>query len=124
MPIIRTPLDALKFLPVGFFTALFRPLPGEVMNPFGMLAGLENLLLLGLLWRAIRAWTREVWRDELVVWFLSYVVVWGILYAFISPQNLGAAVRFKVQALPQLLFLLVYVGFIRKPTSTGAPAAG
>jgi hypothetical protein len=122
VPIITTPGEALRFLPVGFFTALFRPLPGEVMNPFGLLAGLENLLFLALLWRAVRNWHRSYWRDELVVWFFAYVVLWGLLYAFISPQNLGAAVRFKVQVLPEMLFLLAYTAFIKKPS--GGPAAG
>ncbi|MGZ3705675.1 MAG: hypothetical protein ACXWP1_06970 [Bdellovibrionota bacterium] len=120
VPIITTPGDALKFLPIGMFTALFRPLPGEIMNPFGLLAGLENLLLLFLLFRAIKAWSRDVWKDELLVWLVAYVLLWSMLYAFISPQNLGAAVRFRVQCLPELLVLLVYVAFIKQQSSPGA----
>ena len=121
VPIIRTPVDALKFLPLGMFTALFRPLPGEVMNPFGILAGLENLGLLFLVWRAVRAWRRDYWKDKLIIWLFAYVFLWSVLYAFISPQNLGAAVRFKVQALPQLLFLLIYAGYL-KPLCELQPA--
>jgi len=117
VPIITTPGDALKFLPIGMFTALFRPLPGEIMNPFGLLAGVENLLLLFLLWRAVKAWKWNVWKDELVAWFVAYVILWSVLYAFISPQNLGAAVRFRVQCLPELLVLLIYVAYIRPRSS-------
>src|SRR2546427_10667316 len=38
--------SVVKFLPLGLFTALFRPLPGEVPNPFGLMAGVENVALL------------------------------------------------------------------------------
>jgi len=123
VPIIRTPTDDLKFLPVGMFTALFRPLPGEVMNPFGMLAGFENLVLLYLVWHAARAWRRETWKDELVAWFFAYVLLWGFIYAFISPQNLGAAVRFKVQVLPELLVLLAYVAYFKPRASQSSTEA-
>ncbi len=38
--------DMIAFLPLAVFTTLFRPLPGEVLNPFGLLAGFENIILL------------------------------------------------------------------------------
>src|SRR2546426_11616663 len=38
--------SVVTFLPLGFFTALFRPLPGEVPNPFGAMAGAENVAVL------------------------------------------------------------------------------
>jgi len=109
VPVINTPAEALSFMPFGMLTALFRPLPGEVMNPFGLLAGLENLVILFLLWKALRAWRWETWKDHLVVWFGSYVLIWSSVYAFLSPQNLGSAVRFRLQVLPVMLFLFYYI---------------
>jgi len=112
---ITGPASMLKFVPYGAFTALFRPLPGEVMNPFGMLAGVESAFLLGLL--ALSAW-RLRWatlRQPLVVWAVSLVVVWSSIYGFISAQNLGGAVRFKLQILPVLVTLLLYLSRKQPP---------
>lgn len=105
----------IRFLPLGIFTALFRPLPGEVMNPFGLLAGLENLVLLGLSVVAlVRMRLREL-ADPLVVWALAWVLTWAALYGFVSYQNLGTAVRFKLQILPVLLLLSLHLARRRPP---------
>jgi hypothetical protein len=103
----------LAFLPRGMFTALFRPLPGEVMNPFGLLAGLENFFLLVLLGMAVVRARLSVFRDPLVLWAALLLVTWAGLYGFISYYNMGAAVRFKLQVLPVLLMLLLYLS--RRP---------
>jgi hypothetical protein len=95
------------FLPRGAFTALFRPLPGEIGNIFGLLAGLENAGLLVLTAIALRRVQRSSFRDPMVCWGLAVVAAWVVVYAFISYQNLGSAVRFKVQILPVLLLLLL-----------------
>jgi hypothetical protein len=99
-----------KFAPIGAFTALFRPLPGEVLNPLGLLAGLENLVLLGLLLRAIK---RTKWRElrhPLLLWASTLIVVWSLVYGFASSQNLGTAVRWKLQVLPLMVGLLCFLG--------------
>lgn len=101
--------DAVAFVPWGMFTALFRPLPGEIMNPFGLLAGLENLILLCLFLLAIK---RTGWKEAaqpLIIWAISLVVIWAVIYGFISYQNLGTAVRFKLQILPLLVGLLLHL---------------
>lgn len=120
-----TQIDQLLiFIPFGAFTALFRPLPGEVLNPFGLLAGLENLLLLFLLSLAI---IRTRWKDfknPIILWATLLVLTWATVYSFISSQNLGAAVRFKLQILPILLGLLLYLGqqrqIVPRPQSSTA----
>lgn len=99
----------LAFAPLGAFTALFRPLPGEVMNPFGLLAGLENVVLLVLLGFAILRTRPSAFQDPLVVWGVMLVMSWAGMYGFISYYNMGAAVRFKLQILPVLLLLLLYL---------------
>ncbi|AFZ20907.1 hypothetical protein [Allocoleopsis franciscana] len=106
-----TQIDQLiTFIPFGAFTALFRPLPGEVLNPFGLLAGLENLLLLFLLCLAALRTRRKDFKNPIVLWATLLVLTWATVYSFISFQNLGAAVRFKLQILPILLGLLLYLG--------------
>ncbi len=42
----------LRVAPYGIFSALFRPLPGEVFNVFGLMAGLEDVAILLLALRA------------------------------------------------------------------------
>ena len=96
----------LLFVPLGVFTALFRPLPGEVMSPFGLIAGLENFTLLALL--ASGLWRRNLGRlrDPVLMWAALTVIVWGAVYGFVSYQNLGTAFRFKLQVMPLILLLL------------------
>lgn len=103
------PLSMLLFMPFGAFTALFRPLPGEVMNPFGLLAGMESAVLLGLLALSLKRVRWATLRQPLIVWAVSLVVVWSSIYGFVSSQNLGSAVRFKLQILPVLLTVLLYL---------------
>ncbi|CAA9362209.1 MAG: hypothetical protein AVDCRST_MAG68-4536 [uncultured Gemmatimonadetes bacterium] len=109
--------SVLAFLPRGMFTALFRPLPGEVMNPFGLLAGLENLFLVVLLGLAVVRVKWSTLREPLVVWAILLLLTWAAFYGFISSHNMGAAVRFKLQMLPVLLGLLLYLSRRRAPAS-------
>jgi hypothetical protein len=99
----------LMFAPLGAFTALFRPLPGEVLNAFGVFASLENLFLLGLFavafWRG--HWRRRLLRDPVLLWAATEVVLWAVVYGYVSYQNLGTAVRYKLQILPMLVLLLI-----------------
>ena len=121
---LTTPAGLLAFLPRGVFTALFRPLPGEVNNLFGLLAGLESAVLVVLLGLSI---VRTSWRDlahPLVQWALVLIVCWSGVYSVLSYQNLGTAVRFKLQILPVLLGTLVLLARRRGPSapSLGGPA--
>jgi len=106
---LEVPFDSLgglvAFIPLGAFTALFRPLPLEVPNAFGMLAGLENAILLGFgLYLILRKGFRPL-RDPRIIFLLLFLAAWALVYSLISFQNLGTASRFRVQALPILLLL-------------------
>lgn len=110
----------IRFLPLGMFTALFRPLPGEVNNMFGLLAGLEDALLLALVGAGLlRTRWREL-REPLVLWALSWILIWASLYAFVSFQNLGTAVRFRLPVLPVLLLLCLHLARRRPRLVAGA----
>jgi hypothetical protein len=105
----NSPAKIVSFAPLGIFTALFRPLPGEVLNPFGIIAGLENLVLLILCWKSWRSMRfEELKRDPLLLWGVLFVLVWATIYGFISYQNMGSASRFKLQVLPVMLGLIFY----------------
>jgi hypothetical protein len=107
---LSNPVELIKFLPIGFVTALFRPFPGEVMNAFGLLAGLENLVIVSLVVLAVvRTRWREL-RDPVIAWAILFIVLWAVAYAPISHQNLGTASRFRLQVLPTMLALIFYLG--------------
>ncbi len=106
--------DIFSFAPLGMFTALFRPLPGEIMNPFGLLAGLENAALLWLVVFGMKKkW--DNWhhtpRGErtLLIWALLTILSWSFVYGFISYQNLGAAFRFRLQILPIMVLFVLFL---------------
>lgn len=100
----------LAFLPWAAFSTLFRPLPGEVTNLFGFVAGLENVLLLSLVIRALFAGHLRRLSEPLVAWIVVTIVVWAASYGILSYQNLGTAFRYKLQVMPLLLLLLLYLG--------------
>ena len=104
----------VRFLPIGAFTALFRPLPGEILNPFGLLAGVENLLLLALVATAVRRTRLRTLGEPLIQWAMVLIVTWASIYGFVSYQNLGTAVRFRLQILPVLLGLLLHLAYSRE----------
>jgi hypothetical protein len=112
----------IAFLPIGAFTALFRPLPFEIMNPFGILAGLENAFILMLFVTGLMRRGLGWFRQSILLWALITVLVWGAVYGFVSFQNLGTAFRFRVQVVPILLLLGLYMTFtplLRRRRSPG-----
>lgn len=108
----------LAFMPRGAFTALFRPLPGEILNPFALLASFENLYLLLLLGRALRRSRLSDLKSPPVLWAILLVLLWATVYGFVSAQNLGSAARFKLQILPILLSVLLYLARRRPPVAS------
>ncbi|MBI1920101.1 MAG: hypothetical protein HYS23_03365 [Geobacter sp.] len=114
-----SPLGLMLFLPYGAFTALFRPFPGEVMNPFGLLAGLESVFLLFLLARAIKRTKLSELKEPFVLWAILFVLTWALMTGMVSSTNFGVGVRYKLQVLPILLGLLMYLARKRVPDHVG-----
>lgn len=106
---IRSLSDFLKFLPTGMFTALYRPMPGEVLNLFGLFSGVESVVLLLFLIVSLLKARMSVFSDPLVQLSIFTLVVWSSAYGFISIQNMGTAVRFKLQVLPIMIILPYYI---------------
>ncbi|MBI5210929.1 MAG: hypothetical protein HY927_13250 [Elusimicrobia bacterium] len=114
--------NMVTFLPLGMATALFRPLPGEVLNVFGMLASLENVIFIGVV---LFAAMRTRWRDLLepmVLWAAILVLAWSTTYSFVSYQNLGTAARFKMQIMPIFLGLIMYLSRRRVAPAASQPS--
>lgn len=101
-------MDTIRNIPRGIFTVLFRPLPGEVNNLFGFLAGIEGAFLLILFVLAIK---RMRWReliDPIIIWAILLILLWATLYGFIG-LNLGTVCRYRLQILTVFLGLLMYL---------------
>ena len=97
----------VAFVPLSAFTALFRPLPGDVGGPFGLAAGVENaVLLLAFAFSITRFRPKHLLHPSFLT-LAGVLVTWAVVYGFVSYQNLGTASRFKAQILPVLLPLLI-----------------
>ncbi|MBN21142.1 MAG: hypothetical protein CL678_07625 [Bdellovibrionaceae bacterium] len=105
IPEFRSFKDIILFAPKGMFTAIFRPLPGEVRNAFGLIAGLENLFLLLFVLNSLYKNRQNFRTNKSVQLCVFTVLLWSFLYGLVSYQNLGTAVRFKLQILPLLLMI-------------------
>jgi len=103
----RNTWDMVCYVPAGMFTVLFRPLPGEVRNVFGFLAGLEGIVLVILFIVAMARLRPKELIDPLVIWVIILVTVWAVAYGFVG-YNLGTTCRFRAQVLPIFLCLLLY----------------
>lgn len=109
VPELTSAWEIAKFLPLGVFTALFRPLPGEVSNLFGWLAGIENMILIFSVFQIFSLVRKKDLNEHAIQFFFVLIVSWSLIYSVISYQNLGTAVRFKIQVLPFIILLPYYL---------------
>lgn len=116
----NSPQKMLAFAPLGIATALFRPLPGEVLNLFGFLASLENALLVVLFILMVRRFRRSDYAHPVVRWALLLVLVWSFVYGFVCYNNMGTSVRYRFQIFPVFFCLLIYLSRSRSSTFSAA----
>ncbi|RZK46714.1 MAG: hypothetical protein EOO59_18880 [Hymenobacter sp.] len=105
-----------RHFPLAAFQALARPWLGESAAPRYLLAGLENLLLLGLLGLAAGALARgRAGRlpPTLALALLLYCLVLAGLSGLSTP-NLGTLHRYRAILLPWLLWLLLQNDYARR----------
>lgn len=115
----------VAFWPAGAFTALVRPLPGDIVQPlgFGLLSSLDGLLIIALLLRTVRRAHPRDLRDPLVGGGLLAVGLWLVAYAYISAPNLGTAIRYRMQIEVILIPILLWLGR-RRPAPPPTDVAG
>jgi len=87
-----------------------------VLNPFGLLASLENAYILVLFVVGLMRYGLGCFRQPVLLWALITLLVWGSAYGFASYQNLGSAFRFRAQVAPILLLLGLYFTYMRHLT--------
>ncbi|WP_146900701.1 hypothetical protein [Adhaeribacter aerolatus] len=98
--------------PAAVFHVITRPFIWEGHSFFYLLAGLENLFILLLLFAALFRLFRNGtgWLNLGVVVILIYVVVIAALIGLSTP-NIGSLFRYRVAVLPFLVFLLLVVQY-------------
>lgn len=116
-PTFHSISDILLFLPLGMFTALFRPQLTDINNMFSLFAAIENvILIIGI----FIAFSKRLNNDYNLIFFrrifINFLILWSMVYSFISYQNLGAASRFRCQITGLLLIVITLSSsFVRKP---------
>ena len=113
--------------PAGLVVAaggvLFRPFPWELGSGLGAIAGLEGLVLLGLLVTKLPAAVRglRVWRGGMIV---TALIVSILLIATLSAfTNFGLLARQRSQAFPFVLMVFTAAPAIRRGRREAGPPA-
>jgi len=112
----NSPIQMLAFIPIGMFAAFFRPLPGEILNLFALISGFENLFLLWFFVKSIKRIEIKYIIDPLILWAISFMIIWSAIYGIVAIGDLGSAVRYRVPVLPILVALLLYFQYSNKIT--------
>ena len=99
----------LKSTPLAFINTMFRPFLTDVHgNPMILLSALENLLIIFLILASLLSGNLRGKRiDPFIIFNIFFIVLLFALIGLITPV-LGAIVRYRIVALPGLMFLLVY----------------
>lgn len=99
---VRNPLQ----VPGAVVTVVLRPFPWEIRSLMQGLACLESLIVLGLLWWAVRDHFGRVRRFDFNVLTLTAIVYSVILSSAVASYgNFGLLVRQRMQIWPFLIFL-------------------
>lgn len=93
--------------PMALFRAMFYPLPNQVSGLLGLLPVLENWLMLFFIsWMVIQARHSGNRPDAAALTGFLFALALMLLASLVTPV-IGALVRYKVPALPFLLFFFV-----------------
>ncbi|MBS1506706.1 MAG: glycosyltransferase family 39 protein [Bacteroidetes bacterium] len=95
--------------PWAIVSGVLRPVVGEGQGMLGLVASVENGVLLLLLLTAIPSLRNKAdgTNKIFLLAVLSYVLVLGVFLALSTP-NLGSLSRYRIGFLPFLIFLIIY----------------
>lgn len=107
-PVIEcSAISILKNSPMAFCNTLFRPFLTDVHgNPMILLSAMENILITFLILASIIS-ARKIKTDPIIIFNIIFIILLFVLIGLISPV-LGAIVRYRIVALPCLMFVLIY----------------
>jgi hypothetical protein len=104
-----TAASVLLNTPQALIAGLFRPFAWEGHNLLALIAGFENLILLGAVASALVSLPKVFVSKHRLITFsvLTYILILAIFLALSTP-NLGSLSRYKVGFLPFLAFISIY----------------
>jgi len=111
----HNPYLLIFFLPYTMLANLFLPLFFWIRNTFGILASIQNVLLLILCYKFFK--NRDVWRkirNNLVIGYMFWYFIAGIGFMGMINTNLGLADREKLMYLPPFLIIIFLTLAIKK----------
>lgn len=116
-------IELTAFSPIIIvFSGLFRPLPFDAGSLLVAIAALENTILLVLMVRTMKYLRRSSFLSHpVVLWALTYSVLWAGVYGLVVMANFGAGMRYKLQVLPFIMLLLF---LLLRPEGRAALAGG
>lgn len=94
-------------LPGSFVTVLFRPFPWEAGNANGVIASVEGMLLIYLMWRyreSVRSLPRQFLRYPYLTFAATYAFVFTVAFSYVG--NFGILARQRTQMYPLFLVAL------------------
>lgn len=104
-PLKPTPASVLSASLPAFARSTFRPYPWEVKPVMIIPPMLENLLLYLLLLLLLFAWKKP--SSKAVLWFCLLYAVIALTVTGLTTPVLGALVRYRIVAVPFLLFAIL-----------------
>ncbi|MFM9008259.1 MAG: hypothetical protein ACKORE_06745, partial [Bacteroidota bacterium] len=119
-------LGLLVECPGALFRALFYPMPNQVSGLLGWMSVLENLIVLFfMLWMMVQARHSGNRPGAAALVALLFALALMLLASLVTPV-IGALVRYRVPALPFLLFYFASYaksGFLDLPNRLKAPVS-
>lgn len=93
-------------IPVGFMNSIIRPLPNEINSPLMMLSAAENIILLIAIVYVLFWFSKKTAQQPVFFFFsLMFVLILFSVIGMMTPVS-GALVRYKIQGLPFVFFVL------------------
>jgi len=103
----ESPWEFVLYLPEGFATFVFRPLPFDAHNTQALVASMEGVLLVAVVSWRWRRLARSLWLS----WSNTYLMFCSVTF-FLSTitlcfeRNLGLIARHRIMVLPFLMLML------------------
>ena len=124
-PVERNAWSILKNSPEAVVRVLFRPTLPEAKSALILLAAIENIIILLILLICLISYRQsDIFRQPVFYFSVFFVLLMFTLIGLITPV-MGAMVRYKVPALPFVMFVFIAVydrekmrRFFKSPRST------
>jgi len=98
----------LKISPAAFFNSLVRPHIFEAKNPLMLLSSIENSAIAIIIFIAIFFYSKKS-ENLHILFFCTTIVIFLFILVGITSPILGAAVRYKMPALPFLFIAMLLI---------------